>query len=154
MRISLSKFIDNNISDLKIYLLNKCTFLEGSKVGIFLSSIKNKNFLSQNGNFIELVKITNNEIINDDMFNSAKNLYEQLEYLDNADVIHTYAILHYKMNNIKKAKELMTKAALNIHYNNGYYSKNNDILNNAINIYQYDQYLLDECINIKSKYDI
>ena len=47
--------------------------------------------------------------------------------------------MYASLNNLKKCK--------------GYsIMKNNEILNNTINIYKYDQDLLDECIASKSKY--
>ena len=61
MKTTITKFIETNNFNVKF--LNKCLFLEGSKVGIFTSSIKNKNFLSQNTNYIELVKIGSNSTI-------------------------------------------------------------------------------------------
>jgi len=153
MKTALSKFILDNI-DLNIKLLNKCTFLEGSKLGIFLSSTKNKNFLSQNGNYIELIKIVNNDTIDDEMYNNAYNLYKTLEYLDNAEILHIYGILQYKRGNINEAKKYMKDALLKLHKNHGFYSKTNDILNNAINICQFDQSMLIECKNNKSKYAV
>jgi len=153
MKTALTKFIIDN-KDLNVKLLNKCTFLEGSKVGIFLSSTKNKNFLSQNGNFIEFVKIVNNSPIDDEMYNKACELYKQLEYLDNAEIIHIYGILQYKRGNINEAKEYMKDAVLKLYKNKGFYSKTNDILNNAINISRHNQSFIDECKNKISKYSI
>ena len=153
MKTALTKFIIDN-KDLNVILLNKCTFLEGSKVGIFLSSTKNKNFLSQNGNFIEFVKIVNNNPIDDEMYNKACELYKQLEYLDNAEIIHIYGILQYKRGNINEAKEYMKDAVLKLYKNKGFYSKTNDILNNAINISRHNQSFIDECKNKISKYSI
>ena len=153
MKTALTKFIIDN-KDLNVKLLNKCTFLEGSKVGIFLSSTKNKNFLSQNGNFIEFVKIVNNSTIDDEMYNKACELYKQLEYLDNAEIIHIYGILQYKRGNINEAKEYMKDAVLKLYKNKGFYSKTNDILNNAINISRHNQSFIDECKNKISKYSI
>lgn len=153
MKTALTKFIIDN-KDLNVKLLNKCTFLEGSKVGIFLSSTKNKNFLSQNGNFIEFVKIVNNNPIDDEMYNKACELYKQLEYLDNAEIIHIYGILQYKRGNINEAKEYMKDAVLKLYKNKGFYSKTNDILNNAINISRHNQSFIDECKNKISKYSI
>jgi len=153
MKISLTKFILDN-KDLDVKLLNKCTFLEGSKIGIFLSSTKNKNFLSQNGNYIEFIKIVNNNIIDDKMYEKADELYKTLEYLDNADIIHIYGILQYKRGNIHEAKKYMKDAVLKLYRNKGFYSKTNDILNNSINICQFNQSLLNECKKNKSKYSV
>jgi len=154
MRIGLSKFIYDNLNNLNIKIFNKCIFLEGSKVGIFLSSTKNKNFLSQNNIFIEFIKIANFHVIDDEMFNLAEKLYKSLEYLDNSEILHIFGIIYYKRGDYDNAKLYMIKAANNLNKNKGYISKNNDILNNAINIHQFDQPLLNECKKKKSKFSI
>jgi cell division protein FtsB len=46
----------------------------------------------------------------------------------------------------------MLKSIESLKKNNNYYSKSNEIINNAINIYKYDQEFFDECVNNKSKY--
>ena len=71
--------------------------------------------MSQNGNFIEFVKIVNNNPIDDEMYNKACELYKQLEYLDNAEIIHIYGILQYKRGNINEAKEYMKDAVLKLY---------------------------------------
>ena len=60
--------------------------------------------------------------------------------------------MEFKKGNIKSAKQKMEEAIMNIYNNEGYYSSTDDILNNAINICQYDQDILDKCKNKKSKY--
>lgn len=46
----------------------------------------------------------------------------------------------------------MIDACLNIKKYNGYLTKTNEILNNCINMFQYDQIDLEECKKLKSKY--
>ena len=153
LRISLSKFLYFNTDKLNIYIFNKCTFLEGTKIGLFPSSTKNKNFLSQNNNFIELVKITNNKIIDDNMFELANKLYLSLEYLNNSDILHIYGLLHFKIKNYEKAQFYINQAVYTLKKNNGYISKSNEILNNSINMNKYTQNI-DDFVKEKSKYSI
>tara|TARA_B000000477_G_scaffold107420_1_gene99073 strand:+ start:3822 stop:4865 length:1044 start_codon:yes stop_codon:yes gene_type:complete len=152
LKHSISRYIWDNKDRIKAKVLNKNTFLEGSKIGLFHTSTNNNNFLYQNNNFIELVKIANNNNITDDMFIKAIDIYKKIEYLDNADIIHTMGVVFYKRNDINKAKEFMTNAAIKLYNNYGYISKNNDIINNAINIHQKKQIYLEECKMKKSKY--
>jgi hypothetical protein len=153
LRISLSKFLYENQDNLDIYIFNKCTFLEGTKIGLFPSSTKNKNFLSQNNNFIELVKITNNQIIDDNMFIEADKLYKSLEYLNNPDILHIYGLLHFKRNNYEKAQYYMNEAVYTLNKNKGYISKTNEILNNSINMNKYTQNI-ENLVKEKSKYSV
>ena len=151
-KVFLTKFLKENNDNIDSKILNKCTFLEGSKVGIFGTSLKNKNFLSQNSQYIELAKIVNFNILDYKNIENATNIYKSLENLENPEIDHMYGLVYYKSNDINKAKEYLNKAIINIKKNNNYCSKSNEILNNAINIYKLDQEYFDECIKSKSKY--
>lgn len=151
-KVSLTKFLKNNKDNIDSKILNKCIFLEGSKVGIFGSSLKNKNFLSQNSQYIELAKLVNLNIIDDDIIKNATDIYKLLENLENPEIDHLYALVHYKSNDINNTKKYLNKAIINMKKNNNYCSKSNEILNNAINIYKLDQEFFEECKNLKSKY--
>ena len=151
-KVFLTKFLKENNDNIDIKILNKCTFLEGSKVGIFGTSLKNKNFLSQNSQYIELAKLVNLNIIDNTIIKNATNIYKTLENLENPEIDHIYGLLYYKSNDINKAKQYIYKAVINMKKNNNYCSKSNEILNNAINIYKLDQEYFDECIKFKSKY--
>ena len=48
MKLSLSKFIFDNKENIKSYILNKHTIFEGSKIGIFPTSVNTNNYLIQN----------------------------------------------------------------------------------------------------------
>jgi GR25 family glycosyltransferase involved in LPS biosynthesis len=151
LKTGISKFIWDN-KNIKSYVLNKHTFIEGSKFGLFTSSVNNTNFLFQNSHFVELAKIVANDNITDSMLKDAENLYKNINKLDNPDILHTMGVLYFKRNDIENAKKYMTDACNKLKENNGYVSKSSDILNNAINIYQYEQTMLDECKKKKSKY--
>ena len=151
LKTGISKFIWDN-KNIKSYVLNKHTFIEGSKFGLFTSSVNNTNFLFQNSHFVELAKIVANDNITDTMLKDAENLYKNINKLDNPDILHTMGVLYFKRNDIENAKKYMTDACNKLKENNGYVSKSSDILNNAINIYQYEQTMLDECKKKKSKY--
>lgn len=152
MKVLLSKYLDENKDKKEIKILNKCTFLEGSKVGIFGTSLKNKNFLSQNSQYIELAKLVNLNIIDNTIIKNATIIYKSLENLENPEIDHMYGLIYYKSNDINKAKLYLNKAVINMKKNNNYCSKSNEILNNAINIFKLDQEYFDECIKLKSKY--
>ena len=151
-KVSLTKFLKNNEDNIDSKILNKCIFLEGSKVGIFGSSLKNKNFLSQNSQYIELAKLVNFNIIDDNIIKNASEIYKSLENLENPEIDHIYGLVYYKSNDINNAKKYLNRAIINMKKNNNYCSKSNEILNNAINIYKLDQEFFEECKNLKSKY--
>ncbi len=152
LKTAIAKYIWDN-KNIKSCILNRHTFLEGSKMGLFTTSINNSNFLYQNSQFVALAKITTNNEITDTMLDEANELYKQLEKLENPDVLHIMGVLYYKRHDFEKAKHFMSEACYKIHDNQGYYSKSSEILNNAINIFQYDQNLLEECKNKVPKYN-
>ena len=151
-KVSLTKFLKNNKDNIDSKILNKCIFLEGSKVGIFGSSLKNKNFLSQNSQYIELAKLVNFNIIDGNIIKNASEIYKSLENLENPEIDHIYGLLYYKSNDINNAKKYLNRSIINMKKNNNYCSKSNEILNNTINIYKLDQEFFEECKNLKSKY--
>lgn len=151
-KVSLTKFLKNNKDNIDSRILNKCTFLEGSKVGIFGTSLKNKNFLSQNSQYIELAKLVNFNIMDDNIIKNATEIYKSLEKLENPEIDHIYGLIYYKSNDINNTKKYLNKAIINMKKNNNYCSKSNEILNNAINIYKLEQEFFEECKNLKSKY--
>lgn len=153
LKIALSKFIIDNKNTIKSKILNKHTFLEGSKIGIFLSSISPNNFLYQNNDFVKIAKILNSNNINNDIVNEAEKIYRSNQLnLNNADFQHSMGILYYKIADYDNAKKYLIDSVYNIKKNEGFLNMNSEILNNCINMHQYNQPDLQECIEKKSKY--
>lgn len=152
LKNAISKFVWDNKS-LRSCIINKHTFLEGSKMGLFTTSVNNSNFLYQNSQFVALAKITTNEQITDEMLAEAEQIYKGLEKFENPDILHTMGVIYYKRKDYCNAKKYMSEACEKMQLGFGYISKSSEILNNAINIYQYDQAHLEECKNKVSKYN-
>ena len=152
-KIALSKFIWDN-KNIKSYTLNKHIFLEGSKLGLLLSSTNNNNILYQNNDFILLARITTYDKISDAQLKEAEELYRKIANLNSADIIHTMGLLYYKAGDYINAKKYLIDAVLNMKKNNGYLTNGSEILNNCINMHQYGQIDLEECMKKNSKYNI
>ena len=71
-----------------------------------------------------------------------KNIKEWLSNYDIDNVMFQY-------NNAKKYSEYAIKSLVS---NNGYLQKNSEILNNSINVWKYDQDMLNECKKTIPKY--
>ena len=136
------------------YVLNKHTFLEGTKMGIFPTSVNNTNFLFQNVHYVNLAKLTNTEEVSEGMLKEAHEHYKQLEKLNNPDSVHTLGVIYYKRKDYDNAKKYMVEACEKLEDNQGFVAKSSEILNNAINVFQYEQSLLESCKNKKSKYAV
>lgn len=151
MKYTLSKYIQDN-NDLKVYFFNKVTFIEGSKLGIFPSTINNVNYLYFNNEYLDLIKIYNKETIYAEDILKAIELFKQVENIKSSDLNNIIGMIYLKNKNYKEAKQYFI-TALELHKKNfGYLQKNSIILNNAINVFKYEQDMLDECIKATPKY--
>jgi|688.fasta_scaffold19374_7 GR25 family glycosyltransferase involved in LPS biosynthesis len=153
LKNAISKFIWDN-KEIKAYVLNKHTFLEGTKMGIFPTSVNNTNFLFQNIHYVNLAKLTNIEHVSEKTLSEAHEHYKQLEKLNNPDSIHTLGVIYYKHKDYENAKKYMVEACEKLEENHGFIAKSSEILNNTINVFQYEQNQLEACKNKKSKYII
>lgn len=151
LKIGISKFVWDN-KDVKSRVLNKHTFIEGSKIGIFPTSTNNTNYLHQNFHFVNLSKISNNPEITDQMLKEAISIYNDIKHLGSPDVLHTMGLIYFKRKDYDEAKKYMEEACDKLKTGHGNISKNCEILNNAINMFQFDQPQLEECKKKKSKY--
>lgn len=149
---TISKYIyDNN--DLKVYFFNKITFIEGSKLGIFPSTINNINYLYFNNEYLELIKIYNKETLEFEDIIKAEAVFKSVESIKSSDLNNIMGMIYQKNKNYNEAKKYYT-TALELHKKNfGYLQKNSMILNNAINIFKYEQDMLEECMKVKPKYN-
>jgi len=151
LKIGISKFIWDN-KDIRSCILNKHTFIEGSKIGIFTTSTNNTNYLHQNFQFVRLSKISNNTEISDDMMKEVTDIFDDLKQMNSPDVLHTMGLIYFKRNDYTQAKKYMEEACDKLVSGFGNISKNSEILNNAINMFQFNQPQLEECKKNKSKY--
>tara|TARA_Y100000389_G_scaffold80301_1_gene77007 strand:+ start:2542 stop:3543 length:1002 start_codon:yes stop_codon:yes gene_type:complete len=151
MKTSLSKFIWDN-KDIRSFITNKHMLLESSKIGIHPTSINYNNMLVFNPDYIKLVKLISNETFNSEMMKTINEIYNKLKKLESPDVHHIMSIIYHKQKLYDDAKEELMKAIDLSIKKNGYLGKNSELLNNAINIYQYNQDDVDEYCKLKSKY--
>jgi hypothetical protein len=151
LKLTLSKFIKDN--NYKALSYNKITFIEGSKLGLYPSSVNPNNYLFLNNNYIDLKKLSEKKELTEDDIKRAEKIYSDSLNIQSIDIQNIMGIIYYNYKNYKKAKEYMCASLNSLKKCKGYtIMKNNEILSNTINIYKYNQDLLDECIASKSKY--
>ena len=151
IKLTLSKFIKDN--NYKAISYNKITFIEGSKLGLYPTSVNPNNYLFLNNNYIALKQLSEKKDLNEDDIKKAEQIFSESQNIQSIDIQNMMGIIYFNYKNYKKAKEYMTTSLSNLKKCKGYsIMKNNEILSNTINIYKYDQDLLDECIVAKSKY--
>ena len=137
LRIMLSKYIQYNYKIFKCLCYHKHLLLEGSKIGIVPSSMNANNMLIFNPDYVKLIRMINN---NDIDLKEVKNIYNnKLNHLQSADVNHIMGVIYHKKEKYDESKEYFNKAIDILVEKKGYLGKNSEILNNTINVYQYEQ---------------
>ena len=151
IKLTLSKFIKDN--NYKALSYNKITFIEGSKLGLFPSSVNSTNYLFLNNNYIALKQLSEKKELTTDDIKNAEKIYLNTLNIPSVDIQNVMGVIYYNFKNYKKAKEYMNASLIALKKCKGYtIMKNNEILSNTINIYKYEQDILDECLSHKSKY--
>lgn len=146
----LCKFIKDNDNNIIFY--NKNVFIEGSKLGLYPSSINPSNYLFFNNNFIKMTKICAEDDIKDEDVKNATEYLKNNEF-DSPDFFHIMSLIYKKYGDIYNAKMCSNYALDSLKKNNGYLEKNSEIINHSIELYKYDQEtFLNECKKITPKY--
>jgi len=152
MKLSLSYYIWKNKDTIKSFVCNKNIFFEGSKIGLFPTSINNNNFLYQNGDFVKLTQlIGDNEYVPNEIIKKAEDIYNN-SGKNNPDFLHTLGLAYYKNKNFKKAKDTLIEAVMALKKNDGYICQHNEILNNCINMHQYEQSDIENALKLSGIY--
>jgi hypothetical protein len=147
MKLSLSKFIFDNKDTISSYILNKHTLFEGSKLGIFTTSVNASNNLIQNNCYINLLELAKKDA-NLNEIETYYNTYGK----NNPDFQHIMGLVYYKHNKLQKATEILKSAVINFKNQDGYIVQYNEIINNCINIYKYYQDDIKDCLTKKGIY--
>lgn len=152
-RIHLSYFIKLNPS-INVYFTKKPIFIDGSKLGIFPSSIHPTNLLIFNNEFIQMhmyVKKSPEEIKKD--FNKIETLFKALQNINSPDVHHLYGVLLTKVGRIAEAEKIFMNGIDEMKKQQGFMNNQSEILNNLIDLYKTMQTDIDTDIH-SAKYSV
>lgn len=151
IKFTISKLIKEG--SFKAVSYNKITFIEGSKLGLYPSSVNPTNYLYLNNNYVMLKQISEKQNLTEDDIKNAEKIYNSSLNISSVDIQNIMGVIYYNYKNYKKAREYMSNSLTNLKKCKGYtIMKNSEILNNSINIYKYDQDMLEEYKQSKSKY--
>jgi len=152
-KIALSYYIWLNKNSVKSFIFNKNVLFEGSKLGLYTTSCNNNNYLYQNGDFIKLNQLINNanDNMNDDLVKQAEIIYNN-SGKNNPDFQQLLGLAYYKNKNYKKAKDIYIEAVFNLKKYDGLITENNEVLNNCINMHQFEQSDIDNLLLIDGIY--
>jgi hypothetical protein len=151
-KINLSYYIWENRETIRSYIPNKNVLFEGSKIGLFTTSVNNNNYLFQNGEYVKLNQIVNgNEEIDNKLIKQAEEIYMNAGK-NNPDFQHSMGLAYYKNKDYKKAKEIMIEAVHNYKKMGGFICQHNELLNNCINMHQYEQSDIENVLKLSGIY--
>lgn len=154
LRLHISYLIKTN-PDLKVVFPAKRIFIDGSKIGIFPSSIHPTNILIFNNEFIQMHQYLHKspEEIKKN-FNNIQKLYRVVENLHSPDILHLYGILLKKIGKLDEAEEIFSEGIQELKKQQGFLNNQSEIVNNLVDLYKYKQNDIDT-IDIKNaKYSI
>lgn len=148
MRNQLSYMLFKNPS-LNAKYFSKRIMLEGSKVGMYASSLNANNILIYNAEYMQLLKMLGDEEVD---VRNVRAVYRKIAHLQSADIMHIYAVLLYKGREIKEAQDALLDAIELAKKQQGVLNCNSDLINNTINIHEFTQWDLEGITKNPSKY--
>ena len=151
IKTSLAKYVYDNKNNLQSYILNKHTFIEGSKLGTFSSVVNPTNFQIQNNHYIQMIEFYNTYDKDNTVFEKALDHFNKFGK-GNPEFSHLMGLLYYKTNDHNKALEYMKDAVFHFKKKEGYIPQFNEILNNCINMHKFCQDDIKDCFTKSSIY--
>lgn len=138
----------------------RCT-IDGSKIGIFPSSIHPNNMLTLNFEYMEMLKIYQNDLQDSDLtenttvqlMKSIDNLYNHVKKLGSPDVLHLLGAILARIGKKQEAAETLEIACDEIVKRQGLLNSNSELLINAMAIHRDLQHDLRPLMTKGSKFD-
>jgi len=124
--------------------------VEGSKLGLYTSSLHPNNMLILNAEYMRMFDMVRKSEVD---LKEVKAIYKTVAHLRNPDLLHLYGVLLFKAGQIDEAETYLTEAVDEIQKQNGHLSARSDILNNAINIQEFLQRDVADITTAPSKYE-
>lgn len=148
MRIQMSYILHNN-PGLMVKYPNQRSMLEGSKLGLYTSTVHANNILIYNQEFMQLFHFLSQE---NPPIREIREIYKRVAHVQNPDVMHIYGVLLYKAKELHEAQDILIAAVEQVQKQQGFLSPQSELLNNAINIHEFAQWDLADIIAKPSKY--
>lgn len=155
IKFTLSMYLSHSIATLNLdsYYLNKRITIDGSKLGIVPSTIRNNNMLILNADAMhltELSKQTPNDI--EKYLKDVNDINNRLQQFQSPNVMHLYAKCYLQAKKYKEALPLMEKAIGMMQSRKGCLGNTSELVQDLIKIYGYQQHDLPELLSKKSKW--
>lgn len=115
--------------------------IEGSKVGLYTSSLHPNNMLILNAEFMRMFEMLRapDAGAGAPALRDIKGLYKTISHMNNPDLMHLYGVLLFKAGAAEEAAEVLEQAVAELEKQGGLVSARSDVLNNAINVQEHLQ---------------
>lgn len=154
LRVQLSYLFFTNPTAYNIYYTNKRITIDGSKVGIFPSSIHETNHLVYNNEYMTLYsyfsKDTSDILQNIDDIN---DIYKKISVLKNIDFDILYSKILLKINKLDDAKNILLNSLNYYKSSQAIVNNRSELINMIIDISAKTQDDLDNLISLPSKFE-
>jgi hypothetical protein len=147
-RIQIS-YIVHSHPEIKARYPSARMMLEGSKLGLYTSSLHPNNTLIYNQEYMELWEYMSKDVV---PVKEIRNIYKKIEHIRNPDIMHLYGVLLYKGKEVDEAVAVMKEAVDEMGKQHGVLTHRSDLLNNYINIHEFVQPELIESSSKPSRY--
>ena len=154
MRLHLSYLIKMH-SQIKVVFPKKRIFIDGSKLGIFPSTLHPTNILSFNSEYVQMhqyIQKSPEEIKKN--LTQIQKLYKTIENLHSPDAMHLYGVLLKKIGRLSEAEDVFTEGIQELKKQQGFLNNQSEIATNLVDLYKNLQKDIDT-IDIKNaKYSV
>lgn len=150
LRVQLSHYA-NQHKDFRILCPNKRVLIDGSKLGIFPSSIHVNNLLAFNNEYVTLLKLFNSPRL-DKEIKTARQIYKAIEHLCSPEGSFIMGKIEEKLGNPHEARRLYENSFAYMKANQGIINGRSELVTNLIKLYSKYQSDVEECSRLPSKY--
>ena len=132
-----------------VHTVQRCT-IDGSKLGLFPSSIHPNNLLILNFEYMEMWKAFSNPGKLD--YATMKALYDNVKHIGSPDTMHLFAVILFRCDRFDEARDMFEEAIVEMQKKRGLLNARSDLLNNCIRFNQNVQTDLTTIRKVPSRY--
>ena len=122
-------------NDLKVHKIFPNAFIDGSKVGKFISRINNNNILLFNTKYNELYQLIRPENTSIDL-EQFESIFKTAEYNTSPDMLYLKGLAYLKSNKIAEAKNIFDDVYNKFCTNGCSLNKSSSFMNNYLNFFR------------------
>jgi len=140
------------VVDARVFYPSKRSTIDGSKLGIFPSTIHTNNLLMLNFEFMELLRMYQKPAEEIDQ-KLANELFKRVLHFKSPDAMHIYGAILAKVGRYKDAAEVLEEGCEENIKKQGLLNGTSELLSNALAVHKYMQNDLKEYRKNKSKFE-